>query len=350
MHLALSGRRVLVIEKSTVGRHASGVNAGGVRRLGRHAAEIPLSVASSELWHGIRGLVGDDCGFQATGQIKLAESDDDMATLEDRARLVRGLGFEHEEMVDRDAVRRLVPAAAPHVVGGLMSRQDGFADPARTTLAFRAKAEGLGARFREHTRALGIDRRAGGWTVDTDGGRLEAPVVVNCAGAWADRVAGWLGEAVPLEAVGLMMIVTARLPHFIDPVVGLTSRALSFKQTEAGTVLIGGELRTLADRDAETTRLDFARLAVSGRTVRDVFPLMRDVPVMRCWAGIEGFTPDRIPVIGPSRTGPGVYHAFGFSGHGFQLGPIVGRIVADLITEGTSHLPIDPFDIARFGE
>jgi sarcosine oxidase subunit beta len=174
--------------------------------------------------------------------------------------------------------------------------------------------------------------------------------VVNCAGAWGDQIAGWLGEAVPLRAGGLMMIVTARVPPFNDPVVGLTSRALSFKQTAAGTVLIGGTLHTGADRDRETTRLDFARVAKSGRTVSDVFPHLRGVPVMRCWAGIEGFTPDDIPVIGPSRTAPGIFHAFGYCGHGFELGPAVGGVIAELVTQGKTNIPIAPFAIDRFAD
>jgi sarcosine oxidase subunit beta len=57
---------------------------------------------------------------------------------------------------------------------------------------------------------------------------------------------------------------------------------------------------------------------------------------------------DDIPVIGPSSTAPGVWHAFGFSAHGFQLGPIVGSIIADLVTTGTTRLPIDAFSICRF--
>jgi len=350
LHLALRGQRVMVIEKNTAGRHASGVNAGGVRRLGRHPAEIPLSIASLELWHRIRELVDDDCGFQATGNIKLAESADDMAILEERAGLVRGLGFEHEEMVDQTEARRLVPAAAPHIKGGLVSRRDGFADPARTSRAFRVKAESLGVVFRERSRVVGIERRADDWVVVTEEGRFEAPTVVNCAGAWGDQIAGWLGEPVPLRAGGLMMIVTARVPHFNDPVVGLASRALSFKQTAEGTVLIGGTLHTSADRDRETTRLDFSRLARSGRTVSDVFPHLRGVPVMRCWAGIEGFMPDDIPVIGPSRTAPGVFHAFGYCGHGFELGPAVGGVIAELVTQGKTNIPIAPFSIDRFAD
>jgi sarcosine oxidase subunit beta len=58
--------------------------------------------------------------------------------------------------------------------------------------------------------------------------------------------------------------------------------------------------------------------------------------------------PDQIPVIGPSRNAPGAYHAFGFSGHGFQLGPVVGRLLAELIVDGAATLPIDPFRVDRF--
>jgi sarcosine oxidase subunit beta len=349
LHLALRGRRVLVIEKNTVGRHASGVNGGAVRRLWRHPAEIPLAEASQELWHGIRGLVDDDCGFRVSGILKLAENAGDMAILEERARLVRDLGFDHEEMIGPDEARRLVPTT-PNVAGGLIARRDGFADPARTVRAFKTKAESLGVVFREQCRVVGIEQSAGMWRVATEGGRFEAPLVVNCAGAWSDGVADWLGEPVPLEAVGLMMFVTERVARFIEPVVGFASRVLSVKQTEEGTVLVGGGMRTPADRASGTAPVTFAPVAAKGRMVAEVFPHLAHVPVMRCWSGIEGFTPDGLPVIGPSHAAPGVFHAFGFSASGFQLSPGVGAVIADLITEGSTNVSIAPFDIGRFAE
>jgi sarcosine oxidase subunit beta len=78
-----------------------------------------------------------------------------------------------------------------------------------------------------------------------------------------------------------------------------------------------------------------------------LFPALRGVQIVRCWAGIEGEMPDGIPVIGASAA-EGAYHAFGFSGHGFALGPIVGRLIADLVVTGDTDLPIDAFDIGRF--
>ena len=77
---------------------------------------------------------------------------------------------------------------------------------------------------------------------------------------------------------------------------------------------------------------------------------MRDAQIVRAWAGIEARMPDDIPVIGPSSTSPGVFHAFGFSAHGFQLGPAVGRVMAELVATGRSNIPLDGLSIERFAK
>jgi sarcosine oxidase subunit beta len=348
LHLARAGARVIVLEKDHVARHASGVNAGGVRRLGRHLAEIPLSVASLEMWHRIADLVDDPCGFESHGQVKVAENEADLEKLRARVNELYALGFHHEELIGQAELRDLRPAVAPHCVGGIVSRGDGAALPFRTTLAFKRKAETLGVRFVEGTRADSLVRRGGVWHVATPGGLFEAPAVVNAAGAWAGRIAAQLAEPVPIEATGLMLAITAPVAPFVKPVVGATSRPLSFKQYANGTVMIGGGQRGRAELDTNRTVLDYQKLAFNARTAMDLFPCMRGADIVRAWAGIEAMMPDDIPVIGPSSTSEGVWHAFGFSAHGFQLGPIVGSIIADLVTRGGTHFAIEPFSIRRF--
>jgi sarcosine oxidase subunit beta len=349
LHLARRGVRVTVLEKDYVGRHASGVNAGGVRRLGRHVAEIPLSVAAMEIWHGIRDLVDDDCGFECHGQVKVAESEAELELLRRRVADVSALGFAHEELVDRRELRAIVPAISDHCVGAIVARADGAANPYRTTMAFKRAAERLGVRIIEGRRVVSLARDGNAWRADTaEGERYEAPVAVNCAGAWADRIASALGEPVPLEVCAFMLMISARLPSFLSPVVGATGRPLSFKQFGNGTVLIGGGYLGTAERDSNRTELDFRGLAESAKTVWDLFPAMRGAEIVRAWAGIEARMPDDIPVIGPSSTVEGAYHAFGFCGHGFQLGPIVGSVIAELVTTGATNLPISAFRIDRF--
>jgi sarcosine oxidase subunit beta len=349
LHLARAGVSALVLEKNYVGRHASGVNAGGVRTLSRHEAEVPLALAAMDLWHRLGELVDDDCGFETHGQVRVAEDEHDVQSLRSREARMLSLGYTHERWIDRDELFARVPALARHCLGGLLAERDGAALPYQTTAAFRRKAQSLGQRFFEGVRAQRLQRTGDAWSVDTDRGSFAGRVLVNCAGAWADRLCAQLGEPVPLEAIAPMMMVTLRMPRFLEPVVLGTARPLSFKQTQEDTVLIGGGRRARVERNAETTELDFRELAASARTVWDLFPVMRAATIHRGWAGIEARMPDDIPVIGPSSTMPNAYHAFGFSAHGFELAPIVGRILAELITTGATGLPIAPFSITRFG-
>lgn len=348
LNLVQHKQRVLLLEKKTAGRGASGVNAGGVRRLNRAPEEIPLSLAAMELWHRIEKIVDHDCGFKPTGQIKIAENDTDMRKLEERAKLVHSLGYTHEELIDAKEMRRMAPATAQHCVGALISHGDGFAEPYWTTRAFCAKAIRLGATLMEYSPVTAIERKNHVWRVLCGETAYEASMVVNCAGAWGDRIAAMVGDTIPLQAEAPTMMVTKRVSHFLDPVVGLASRKLSIKQMPNGSVVIGGGHRSRLDMTTERAIIDFKELMISAQTVTDVFPLMQHVPVVRCWAGIEGIMPDQIPVIGPSPSAPDIFHAFGFSAHGFQLGPIVGKIMADLITKGRTEFSIEPFRADRF--
>jgi sarcosine oxidase subunit beta len=348
LHLARRGFSVILIEKNFVARHASGVNAGGVRRLLRDPAEIPLSVASMEMWLGLEDLLGADCGFKVSGQVAIAESEADLEKLRARAELVAGLGYTHEELIDRDELYRVLPNLAPHCLGGLIARGDGFASPYHTTMAFAAAARRAGATIMEGVRATGFVRRGGSWHVDTDTGAIESKFLVNTGGAWGAAVAAQLGETVPLEPIAPMMMVTSRMPAFVDPVVIGVGRKLSFKQAENGTVLIGGGHRGTPDTVADTSSVDFRKLVVSAQTVAGLFPIMRDAQIVHSWSGIESRMPDDIPVIGPSSTEEAAFHAFGFSAHGFQLGPVTGAIIAELVDRGATNLPLAPFRITRF--
>jgi sarcosine oxidase subunit beta len=147
-----------------------------------------------------------------------------------------------------------------------------------------------------------------------------------------------------------MMIVTERMPRFIEPTVSATGRAISFKQTETGTVLIGGGHQGRCDVQAERSTPDFRNLAHSAQITCELFPVMRGVRMVRVWSGIEARTPDDVPVLGPSRVAPGVFHSFGYSGHGFQLAPATGIAIAELIANGATNLPIGALGADRFAK
>jgi len=347
LHLARAGRNTVVLERSWVGRHASGATAAGVRTLGRDIAELPISLESMAMWHRIHELVGDHCGFQAHGQIRVAEFDEHMPALLQREARMRGLGYTNEEFIDARELRRLVPALSPHCVGGLIARRDGAADPHRTIAAFRRACEAAGVTIIEGCGLLAAERQGANWQLHCGARRFSAPVVVNAAGAWAGRLASLLGDEIELGVRASMMIVTERLAPLLEPVVSVVGRALSFKQSDQGTLVIGGGLQGSADIDRQRSSVDFATLAKGARAATDLFPMVGDVRIARSWAGIEAQTRDHLPVIGPSPSAPGVFHVFGFSGHGFQLVPVAGAILCDLIVRGGTERQIAAFAPGR---
>ncbi len=347
LHLARAGQRVTILEESWVGRHASSATAAGVRTLNRAYEELPISLEAQRMWLDIEEMVGSDCGFHADGQIWIAERPEDVPVLEKRLRKSRDAGFTHEELIDQKELRELVPVLAPHCTAGLISRKDGAADPHKTIIAFRKSAEAEGVEIREGYGVTGIVKNGDGWLVHAGGETFAADCIVNAAGAWADRIAAMVGDHFDLGYKASMMMVTERITPFLKPVVSVVGRPLSFKQTAQGTLVIGGGLQGRADIAAQKSYVDFKTLSGAARAVTDLFQQTKPLRIVRAWTGMEAKTKDLLPAIGPSPHAKGVFHVFGFSGHGFQLVPVVGAIVADLIVHGGTNRVISGFEPDR---
>ncbi len=345
LHLARAGIKVLVLEQAHPGRHASGVNAGGVRRLGRHFAEIPLSLRSMQLWQDIESLVDDDCGFQRSGQVKVAETERELEKLKQRVIDLKQRGYNHEKVVSCEELKELLPHASSHCRGAIYCAGDGHAKPFRTVRAFYHAAERGGAQFHLNEVVKVINRESGVWKIKTAKEDYQAPILINAAGAWGGKIAEKIGDRVPIEAEALMLMISERMEPFCKPVVGAAGRTLSFKQFVNGTVLIGGGLKGYVKE--HRADINIKQLSINAETARSIFPIMDKVRITRCWAGIEGFVSDGLPVISKSNNEDAI-HLFGFSAHGFQLGPVTGEIVRDLVLAGESKLPIDAFSVNRF--
>lgn len=346
---ARAGQSVTLLEARTCGRHASSASAGGVRSLNRHPAEIALARKALELWRRAPELFGDHCGYAESSQVRVAEDEEAMAGLEARHARSHALGWDHERLVGRDALYDRVPSLAGHCVGALVVDDDGFADPLRAVHAFRRTARTLGVAIRENTAAESVAAGPGGVAVAlAGGGEVRARVAVNAAGAWGTGLAERAGEAVPVRAVALQMTVTEPVPAFVKPVIGTHGRKLSLKQSEHGTVVIGGGFEGRADLATGDSDLSFDGVTQNLANAVRLFPVLADARVVRTWCGIEGIARDDLPVLGPSRTVPGLIHAFGFSGHGFALCPLIGEVVADLAGGRNHGFDLGPFAVDRF--
>jgi sarcosine oxidase subunit beta len=348
--LAQRGLRVTLIERGHIGAGATVASFGNIRRSGRHLSQLPLAHRALTLWNRAEALLGRDVEFRATGHLRLIFDADGLADMRRFAEDARPLGLDLEELTPPE-IRRRFPGLGPQAVAASFSADDGSANPRLVGPAFAAAAAARGAAIVDRAPVHDIRRTDSGFAVETTRGRYEAARLLNCAGAWGAGIAAQFGEPVPLTPWGPQMAVTEPLPHRILPVVGVWSRTHGayLRQVERGNVVFGGAVdRVPVDLDPGFARADPARLPAQLSAVLQLVPALKDVAVIRQWSGCEGYIADSLPVMGASGTTPGLFHAFGFCGHGFQLGPGVGDAMAELIDTGTCETPLEPFSIGRF--
>jgi sarcosine oxidase, subunit beta len=346
--LALRGRgmSVVLLEKGACGAMASGTNFGGVRRQGRDYREMAIAHRARAIWDRLAEMLGTDCEFRATGHVKLARDDAEMAELEAYARGARDVGLELN-VVGGNAVRAVFPWLGDAVVGASISPEDGQANPRLVAPAFARAARAAGADIREFQRVTHARWTGAGFEIDAADGVLHARHLVNVAGLWGGEVASWFGESVPIAPLCPNMIVTEPLPYFMTQSLGVCGGNVYVRQVERGNVVFGGG-RGWGDAAAGISRprSDVARDAMA-RTLH-ILPQLRSARIIRTWTGFDGELPDKLPVLGPSGTTPNLIHAFGFCGQGFQTGPAIGEIVAELIAEGATASPIALYAVERF--
>ncbi len=246
LFLARAGKKVVLIDRQLAGRHASGVNAGGLRLLMRDIREYPLSARAMHMWGRLAEHLGDAAAAACEvrlggGQIALAMDPAELTWARARAADLQRRGILTEDLLCPAELHRLLPGLSDKALGGLISRGDGHANPAISTRVFRNAASAAGASILETCVLHELSHTAsGGWRAKTDAGVIAAEKVVNAAGAWGTGIAEQLGETLPTTVLALSMMVTARIMSFVAPVVIGIDQPLSFKQTAAGSLVIGG--------------------------------------------------------------------------------------------------------------
>lgn len=143
------------------------------------------------------------------------------------------------------------------------------------------------------------------------------------------------------KAATAVFSTTVRAPVGID-------RPLSFKQSAAGSLVIGGGIAGKACLQDSTSFTVMDRMMASAAPTIEAFPALASISILRKWTGLEGKTPDGVPYIGLGAANPGLWHVFGFCGHGFQLAPAVGEVVARALMTGKAEPMLAPFAAGRF--
>ena len=350
-YLARRGKTVVLLEQSAIGGEASGRNGGGVRQQCRDRRERPLAMASVKLWVGLQAELGFDVEYIQGGNIRMATNEERMAALRREAEeeLADGLVV---EMWDRDELRRRAPYLSDVFIGAKYCPTDGTANPILASRAFGWAARRTGATLLTRTEAVHIDIQGGQVSSVTGRDRegdllIETPRVIHAGGPWTPRLSRTLGIQVPIEPARSVIAITQRLPFLFKEFVSSHDLGAYARQAREGHVHIGG-VGTPGTTFDQT--MPAASIAYLARGAARIVPALQGASILRTCAGTLENTPDKVPIISPVDRITGYILASGFSGHGFCLGPIAGKLLSELIVDGEPSLPLHAFHLSRFAD
>ena len=345
--LAERGAEVVVCEKGSVGSGSTERSAGGIRTQFSTPVNVRLSKESVETWESFETEFGVDIGYRRAGYLFLARSDDTAAAFEANVAMQRDLGVDSELLSPTEAVAHCPELDAEAFVAATYCGTDGFADPHLALQGYVQACRDVGVDVRTHTPVEAI-RRAGRdgsgrvVGVETSDGSIEADAVVNAAGPWASRVNDLADVTLPVEprrrqvaVVDPETPVPADVPLTIDLDTGVY-----FRPEREGAAIVGGHFATddpPADPERYSTTADTDWTITAVERAADCATYFGpETRIKRGWAGLYAVTPDNHGIV--DEPAPGFVTAIGFSGHGFQHAPATGRLVADLVFDGTPEL------------
>ena len=346
------GRSVILLERGLTGQQASGVNFGGIRRQGRALPQLAMAHRALATWTNASALLGEDIEFLPSGHTRVCYHAHDVENFERYAVDAREFGL-NLEVLKGCAVFERFPFLGRDVLAASVSPLDGHANPRLAAPAFGRAAARLGAQVNEQTEVAHVEKTAQCFRVETTTGKVyRSEQLVVCAGVWANRLSEQFGEGVPLQAGAPQMAVTEPVPYVFKSSMGvftsIKQESVYFRQIPRGNIILGGGPPGVAD--IQTGRASVLPLNTVRQMAqfRRLVPAMAALQVIRVWSGMEAYLPDYEPVIGPSASVPGLFYGFGFSGSGFQIGPGVGETLAELVASGTTEIPLEAFQVARF--
>ena len=346
------GVSVILLERGLIGQQASGVNFGNTRRMGRPIEELPLSNRSRATWLKFKELFGEDVELLLNGHLRAGFTPAHEERMAKYAQDAKDFGLDMQ-MLSAKAVHERFSYLGPEITAGCYAPHDGHANPRLAAPIIGRAAVREGAQVFENTEIVSIEKEGEDFRATAaDGRTFRAPVALITAGAWGNRISTSFGEPVPMIVKGPQMCVTEPVPYAIGPTIGAMAdvfeQAVYFRQVARGNIVIGGGGHEPVDLENRRAYVNPRRTLMKLKNAPRVVPAFKHLNIIRVWSGIEGYMDDSRPAMGPSARVPGLYYAFGFSGEGFQLGPGVGDVMAELIHTGATTTPIACYHISRF--
>lgn len=343
INLAERGVSVTVIDADSIASGSSGRSVGVVGTQRVDPFEILIrahSVRQIRRWQ-TRGLE-----FRAIGYLRLGRSNQDMELFERSVEMQSECGIKTARVLDTADISKLVPHMNTEgLSGGLFGPDDGFVDPHMMCNLLADMVRELGGSVKQRCRLLEVERRGSGYRLITSTGTMDCDAVVNAAGAWASEVASLFGQTLHVlperhEAIAIRLSepLDYVMPMVMDLVQGNRGTGLNFRHERPAELIAeihkveqsaGEDPNHYDDQISEDSKAYLAELLL------ERVPDLPGAGFGHGWAGLYPKSADGQPFIGPIDSAePMCVTAAGAGGYGIQLGPVIGQLAADWITEG----------------
>jgi sarcosine oxidase subunit beta len=344
---------VAVLDRSYIGSGASGRNTAIIRSNYRTPEGIAFYDMSVKLYENLAKELDYNLLFSQQGHLTVAHSDASVVGLRVRAEANRLMGVD-SRLVWPDEIKKMVPAldvsksARYPILAGLYHPPGGIIRHDAVMWGYARGADRCGVSIFPQTEVTGIIRSNGHVrSVLTTRGEIQAGTIVNATAGHCSTIARMVDLNLPVTSHPLQACVTEPLKPFLDKVIVSATLHIYVSQTDRGELVLGSEIDPYTSYSFRST-LPFLQ-NTAGHALQ-LFPGIREVKVLRQWAGICDMTPDYSPIMGEVPGIKGFLLDVGWGTYGFKAGPVSGTLMADLIVSRSTPELLRPFSIERFYE
>lgn len=348
-HLAMKRvGRIILLEKGQLGEGSTSRCVGGIRTQFSTEINIFFSLESIKTFERFEEEFGINPEFKRIGYLFLATTELEMRVFKENIKLQRKLGIPVELLNPNEIKARWPYLRVDDILGGTFCPWDGYAGPNEVLSGFVSGAKKAGVGIYEGTEVLGISLSKGKVNgVKTKREEISTPIVVNAGGPFASAIGEMAGVKIPVKPLRRQIFITAPF-HLTNQAIPLTidfHKGWYFRREVDGLLLSG----PLDSEPSFNLGIDYEAMAETSENAIYRVPALERAHIARGWAGLYEISPDHHAILGKVPEVEGFILANGFSGHGFQHSPAVGKVIAELIVEGKpTTIDISPLSIERF--
>ena len=344
LYLAKSGLKVCIIDKDSICRGASGVNAGTLTMHMTRAKLIPFAKKGWELWMNTEKWLSNNIDVKQKKGLCLAFTDEEEKLLNERSKIRKEYGADIK-IISKTEALKIDPNINHKIKCAAFCKMDGYVSANQTGDAYTKALKENNVEIIENFEVSKIENLQDDYEIiNTFGKKISAKKIVLATGVYLEKILKLININIKIKCFPQQLIVTERMPKLLKTVITVAHGKLSLKQFENGTVLIGGGWPGKGNIENGYNETIPENLIGNMRLACHAIPNLKNSRVSRVWLGLEAETDDAMPIIGEL---PNLKNAFiiGSIHSGYTSGPYMGKLLSEKILGNDVDLSL--FDIKR---